>query len=277
MFSAGKTHLQRAMCGGALSVVLLFAGCSGANDSAVDTGVASDPDTSAADIRLASRLYTGTPRTPETFLSEPSQYPDRSEFKFHVSNNDIGASPDSAVRFEVCSDDFAQALQWSAVSADARALSSALTATYETSWYFQFDRDVNSAEPAMVVNRVFKCAALDRSTRDTSGNAGVINMAPVTSEDLRFVSEYLWQFSVYNNALHVVIESLGEAQGGQMQHVIKRARLLPSAGAVQGCDRVELWDWTHRIAANGALTETDLLVRDFDVRRDSGVVELCAP
>lgn len=275
MFSAGSITFNRARYCGAL-VVLLVAGCSsGGNDSAADAGVASAPDTSTADTELAARLYAGTPRTPAAFLAEESQYPDRSEFKFHVSNGDVSALSAGELRFELCSDDFAEALQWSATAADARALPSQLTATAQTQWYFQFDRTLASVEPAMVVNRVFRCAALDRSTRDALGNAGTVNLAPFTADDLQYVSEYLWQFSLYNNALHVVIDSFPDRQSVDLQHILERAQLFPGEGEDPSCDRVEIWHWTHRIASGGALSEADIFVRGFDVRRDNGVVSLC--
>ena len=59
-------------------------------------------------------------------------------------------------------------------------------------------------------HRVLRCSWLDRSGTDLdvdSGAAGVLKPAPVSVEALRDLAEYLWQFTAFNNADHVVLAS----------------------------------------------------------------------
>ncbi|MEL6868845.1 MAG: hypothetical protein AAFO81_03505 [Pseudomonadota bacterium] len=281
MFRAGNATANNSLARVrwlAVTLAWAIAGCgAGGNDNPQTPDLASNPVGDSPDLALAERLYAGTDRVPEGFLVESAQYPDRSEFRFHVSNTDIGLGNPGQTRFEMCSDDFAEALQWSALSSAARNFQTTLSATDENDWFFEFDRDVAGPESAMVVSRVFKCATLDRSNRDAAGLAGTLNRAPATAADLKFISEYLWQFSLYNNALHAVVDSREDRSANVNAHIIERAQLLPGGAATAGCDMVEMWHWSHALEPDGILVETDRFVRAFDVRQENGVVTACDP
>lgn len=262
-----RTGLARISAALACTALVACGGGGGAPEVAAEPA----PDL-ARDLELAELAYSPDRRTPDGFHAEPVRYPDRSEFRFHVKSDDLGLV--APVAFEVCTDDFAEALQWSQAGADAREFDTMLTGNAETGWYFEFDRAVVDATPAVVINRVFKCAALDRAGLAPDGYAGQLTMRPLDADALRFVAEYFWYFSVYNNALHAVFESAPVA--GALVHDLRRVEVRTGSGAVAGCDRVEVWTWRWTAdAATGALTSEQRFERAFDARRENGAVRLC--
>lgn len=251
-------------------VVASLTACGGGG-SASEQPVAESADN---DLDIATRVYSAEQRTPTGFLEDPTSYPGLSEFRFHVSNVDL-APTGTGVRFEVCATDFLTALDWSAVASQARGLVSTSTSTSETEWYFQVDRALDSDPSSMVVSRIFKCAALDRSARDETGAAGAINRAPVGAADLRFVSEYLWQFSLYNNALHAIVTSAPASEPGLLHHDLIRAEAVVGAG-LDGCDRIDLYRWRHTVdTATGELSESETFIRSFSARFENAAVAVC--
>lgn len=258
-----------------LASLLVLASCGGGGGGDAPAVAAAD-GAHDVDLAIAQTAYSAEQRTPADFYAEPRLYPDRSEFRFHVRNTDVGIDPQAQTAFEVCSDDFAEAMQWSAASADARRFQSTLTATDETDWYFEFQRDVDGDDSAMLINRVFKCSALDRTGLAPDGYAGQITRTPLTATDLQFVSEYLWQFSPYNNALHAVIDSVALGGSSELVHDLHRVEVRRGGGGASGCDRIELWTWRHSAGSgDGVLMSEQRFERAFDARRSNGVVSLC--
>lgn len=250
---------------------LALAGCGGSGGAPTQETVAAD--VSDDDLQLAKLAYSPEQRVPEQFYQEVRLYPDRSEFRFHVKASDVGLD-NGGNDFDLCSNDFAEALQWSAQSAISRQFDTSLSGTAETDWYFQFERTINDDEPGMLINRVFKCASFDRTGSNVIGFAGRIAKDNVDAADLRFVSEYLWQFSVYNNALNAVSSSATEATG--LGHVIERVAVLVGGGSRAGCDRIEVWHWRHELdPGNGDLVSEQQFVYGFDARQTNGQVVLC--
>lgn len=251
-------------------VVASLTACGGGG-SAPEQPVA---ETANNDLDIAARVYSAEQRTPTGFLQDPTSYPGLSEFKFHVSNADL-APIGTGVRFEACALDSLTALDWSAVASQARGLASISTSTSETEWYFQIDRALDSDPSSMVVARIFRCSALDRSARDEAGAAGAINRAPVGAADVRFVSEYLWQFSLYNNALHAIVASEPASEPGLLHHDLIRAEAVVGAG-VDGCDRIDLYRWRHTVdTATGELSESETFIRSFSARFENAVASVC--
>lgn len=252
-----------------LGTAVLVTACGGDTQSPPQPDVAVTSD----DLAIAALAYAPDQRVPAGFHAEPARYADRSEFVFHVRTSDLG-NPVVSADYEVCSDDFAEALQWSADSAVARAYATTLSGNLETAWFYQFERPLANDPSGIVINRVFKCATLDRSSADNAGNAGQLTKRPFAADDLKFVSEYLWHFSVYNNALHAVLSSVPGTDGTGLTHTLQRVQVETGAGA-DGCDRIAIWDWVHSADAGGRLRSEQRFVRAFDARFEFGSVALC--
>ena len=211
----------------------------------------------------------------DSMVADPTDYPGLSEFRFHVVAQDVGLAAATEMRFEACTDDPVTAEAWSAQASAARGLTSTMPTTRDTEWFFQVDRVLDSDPTAVAVARVFRCAALDRGTFDDAGSAGQLNRAPVTADDLRYISEYLWQFSIFNNALQAVISSRAAPGDGVLNHDLVRAATQVGAG-VDGCDRIELYRWRHSVdPSDGTLTEETVWLRSFDAEQTGGNVSLC--
>ena len=259
-------------------MLLSCGGGGGVADPAVaEVAETAQPAPAADDLAIARLAYSAEQRTPPDFYREVERYSDRSVFRFHVNNEDVAERRDGLEpAYELCTDEFSEALRWSEEASEYRQLPSTMSDSAATDWYYQFDRTMDVDPPAMVVSRVFRCAALDRTGRAIEGYAGRLNQAQPTAADLRFVSEYLWQFSVYNNALHAVVASEGSMRDGDPVHVLSRVEVVTGGGARSGCDRVELWDWEYRLdTPAGDLYSEQTFVRAFDARQEAGVVSLC--
>jgi hypothetical protein len=261
-------HRRRRLLAAFAAVAL--GSCGG--DSTTESTLAVAPRT---DLQIAELLYAGTPRTPDGFLADPVPSSYQQVPTFHNKSDQLDAN--AATSFEVCTDDFAEALAWSETLAQAASTYLDLVDSMQADRYFELDRVASSEPERLVRMRVYRCAYLDRSGVDlgsTAEAAGTLNARPVDAVALRELGEYLWRFTTYNNVDHAVLGS--EANGTTtIEHVLTLASLARDAGA-GGCDRVTLHEWLHTAdAATGMLGHDDVALRTFDVRRDAGVVSGC--
>ena len=262
-------------------VVIASLGACGGGGSSV---AAQDPQAARpvtqSDLEIAQLLYTDSARTPPGFYSEPAPSSDYTA-TFHIKNTDLAppATPTDPA-FEVCTDDWNQALDWSETVAAARPVYSDLTETDTTEHYYQFVRTPRSTSLPTDQMRVYRCTFLDRvgaNIARMTGAAGHINKRPLTSADVKWTLEYLWRFSVYNNVDNAVLKSAAAAHAASPAHELTLAQLVPGAGA-NGCDRVRVFAWNYRAdAASGALQSEQRDLWSFDARRDNSTVQLCNP
>jgi hypothetical protein len=289
--AAGARNIAIALLAG------LLTGCGGGGDAGASGAVVSLPASAspsnpasaapaltAAQQALAERLYAGTPRTPAGFGVDAAPVGATGQVAtVHLKNSDLAPVAAGAARFEVCSDDVAEATAWSEAKAVATTPYADLVESNVTSRAFEFVRVPRGDSGARVRHRVFRCSHLDRSGTDLAaetGAAGNLRARPADGLALQQLSEYLWQFTSHNNADHVVTASLavGTATAGALAHAIDMARLVRAA-ATGGCERIELLRWTHTLdAASGALARRLESTGSFGARRDGGgVVQGCTP
>ncbi|HEX6637464.1 MAG TPA: hypothetical protein VF033_07390 [Steroidobacteraceae bacterium] len=242
--------------------------------------VASAPDTSAPDLELAGRLYKGDARTPAGFEVEarPASVMGTLSTR-HLKNTDFATGPQAASpTYEVCTNDMAEAVEWSERMAAWNGQYSDLVEVREDDHMFEVVRVPRADNTAMLRHRAFKCDYLDRSSSDLrldNGDAGALNQRPLTADELEALAEYLWQFTQFNNADYVVASSTRSASGSQLSHTIRLAQLVRSASG--SCDTVQLRDWTHTLdTADGSLMRSLTDVRSFKVKGAGGVAQSCA-
>jgi hypothetical protein len=243
-------------------------------------GNAPAPSTSAADLTLAGRIYKGDERTPAGFDVEtrPASVAGTLSTR-HLKNTDFATGPQAAgSSYEVCTNDLAQALDWSERMASWGGQYSDMTEVRSDAQKFEIIRVPRADPTAMLRHRVFKCVYLDRSSTDLrvdSGSAGAMNQRPLTATELEALSEYLWQFTMFNNSDYAVESSSGSAGNGVLVHTIRMGQLV--RGSNGACDTVQVSDWTHSMnSADGSLTRSLTNVRSFQVKSVGGVVESCA-
>lgn len=249
-------------------LLFLISAC-GSNTEPQETAIQSPPPDNT-NLTIAKRVYDDD-RTPDGFYQDPQL--DGSAFfsVVHIRANQVAMS---SLGFELCSDDFAQALQWSETYNTDQNQTGPLVETQEGELFFQFARSLDTVTR---LERIFKCGYLDRTGVDTSNStfAGTLNQSPIQLDHLKLVAEYLWTFSPYNNVGSIVIDSVTQQDGTSLTHTLRLARRLPAAGA-QGCDYIELIEWGHTLDLNSSvLDSTEIQTGGFSARRDNASIELC--
>jgi hypothetical protein len=242
--------------------------------------VSTPPSTAAADLSLASRLYKGDERTPAGFDVEarPSNVVGTLSTR-HLKNTDIASGPQAAgPTFEICTNDMAQAIDWSERQASWQGQYSDLVEVRSDAHMFEVVRVPRADVTAMLRHRVFRCDYLDRSNSDLRadvGAAGSMNQRPLTADELETLSEYLWQFTMFNNSDYAVESSSRSASGNTLTQTIRMGQLV--RGASGSCDTVQLVDWTHTMnTVNGSLSRSLSNVRSFQVKSVASAAQACA-
>ena len=241
--------------------------------------VSAPPSTAAADLALAGRLYKGDERTPVGFDVEtrPASVVGTLSTR-HLKNTDFATGPQGlSTTYEVCTNDMAQAIDWSERQSTWQGQYSDLVEVRGDTHMFEVVRVPRADVTAMIRHRVFRCDYLDRSNTDLrldAGAAGNMNQRPLTADELEKLSEYLWQFTMFNNSDYVVESSTRSTSGNALSQTIRMGQLV--RGATGTCDTVQLRDWAHTMnAADGTLTRSLSNVRSYQVRSTSSGVETC--
>jgi hypothetical protein len=242
--------------------------------------VSAPPPTATADLELAARLYQGDARTPSGFDVEdrPSNVAGTVSTR-HLKNTDLATGPQAiSPIFEICTNDMAQAIDWSERQATYQGQYSDLVEVRSDARMFEVVRVPRADVSAMLRHRVFRCDYLDRSSTDLradAGAAGSMNQRPLNADELEKLAEYLWQFTIFNNSDYAVESSSTVVSGGNIVQTIRMGQLV--RGTAGGCDSVQLVDWTHTMSStDGSLTRSLSNVRSFKVQSSGGTAQACA-
>lgn len=237
------------------------------------------PSTSAADLELAARLYQGDARTPSGFdvESRPANVAGTVSTR-HLKNTDLATGPQAiSPIYEICTNDMAQAIDWSERQASYQGQYSDLVEVRSDARMFEVVRVPRADVSAMIRHRVFRCDYLDRSSTDLradAGAAGSMNQRPLNALELEKLAEYLWQFTMFNNSDYAVESSSTTVNGGNIVQTIRMGQLV--RGASGSCDTVQLVDWTHTMnSTDGSLTRSLANVRSFKVQGSGGGAQAC--
>lgn len=225
---------------------------------------------SQSDSEIAALLYSDSQRTPAGFYSETVPVVNGYVSTRHVRNTDFNIS---TTPYELCSDDWNQALGWS----QSRHTTDGAQAVGDsaTELYFEFDWTIGSAPQNYLRERVFKCAYVDRFGTDldeATGAGGVLNARPLNVAALKTLSEYLWQFTGYNNFGNVVLKSAASSDGS-LAHSLIMATL--TAGTGGACDTIQVFDYRLGADNGGVLTTQISTLWSFNARQTNSVVTLC--
>ena len=266
----------------ALAAIVLSACGGGGGDSSAPTPAASAPPrpVTQSDLQIAQSVYGSGPRTPAGFYSDPPPSGHDYVSTMHLKNADVDAAVVAPQPlYELCTDDWNQALAWSELGAQNAPQYSDLVETNDDPRYFEFGR-VRQGDPTFYVRaRVFKCAYLDRAAanlRAAAGAAGKLNRRPLTAAELRDLSEYLWQFTP--------IQQRGLRSDREQRHVDARVTDAHVAHGQAGarrnfgsCDRVDVVAWRHTLdTMTGSLQLEVTTLWSFGARESAGVVSLCS-
>ena len=254
----------------------LLAACGGGGGT--DTPVASTRPVSQSDIEIAQALYSDSARTPPGFYSESLSPSSGTVAITHVKSADLVQNI-SVPQYELCSDDWSQAYDWSEQAVQGSTQYGSLLTADDTDRFYEFVRARTGTPAGELRERVYRCSYLDRGSVDLRAaytHAGQLNRRPISAATLRELSEYLWLFTSYNNYGNAVLQSADGSSGGNLQHTLYMASLVSSGGG-NGCDRIDVQAWTHTVdTQSGELTLSKTLLWSFDAKRIGGLAQLCA-
>jgi hypothetical protein len=286
------THLLNAFL--LIAVVVLSTACGGGGSASAPAPsgnsqpatvtpapvvVNTPPPANTADLDLAARLYKGDARTPSGFDVEdrPANVMGTIATR-HLKNTDLAGGPQAiSPIYEVCTNDLAQAIDWSERQATWQGQYSDLVEVRSDARMFEIVRVPRADVSAMLRHRVFRCDYVDRSSTDLrtdAGAAGSMNQRPLTAVELEKLAEYLWQFTLFNNSDYAVESSSTSASGSILTQTIRMGQLV--RGVSGACDTVQLMDWTHTMnSSDGSLTRALSNVRSYKVKSSTGGAESC--
>lgn len=244
-----------------------------------DEGAVSDDTLQVfpSDEDVMAKAYDRTYNVPESFFVDERADTTRSYTVYHVK--------DASVSYELCTDNFVEALSWESADNISRSVNGEYVDSYENDRYFEFIREL--AYPNGIGNitdatspgfsRVFKCSyvnrdGVDRNLRD--GYAGTLNVYPLSEKAIRTFVEYMWQFAFFWPARKTVLESFSDERDDTYQHTLMLAFVINQG--FDKCDLVEVVDWVFTVdKADGQVTKEFLLLYQFEAQLINGLPEKC--
>ncbi len=226
-----------------LVVVLLLQACSTEEESK------STPATESEDLSIIKQLYSGS-RVPDTFYVW--DVPDTTNYYATYHLKDAGGS-------EISVADYSQALALDAAENSALQLLD----IQETNKYYEFIR-LGVGEPITIYrSRIFKLSVIDRAgvvLNCVDCYWGKIGEDWLSINGVKELVEYIWYYTIDNNAGTVVLESYGAADGVGYLHTMIVGRLTRIAGA---CDVIRLYRQTYSVDINGGTWGNEEFVREI--------------
>jgi len=250
-------------------------GAAGTTASAAQYSSSVTRPVTQSDAEIAALIYSDSQRTPAGFYTEVVPTFSGYIATSHLKNSDITAN--ASTQYELCSDDFNQALQWSE-TANSNGVNANLVGNETTDQYFEFDRVRNGTPQGYLRARVYKCSYLNRNNVDlqlAQGAAGTLNFRPLSAAALQSLVEYLWQFTSYNNFGNVVLSSSATTASSGIAHSLFIATLSSATGG-STCDTVNVIEWKHSLdTSSGALNLSVTPLWSFHAQYKQGVASTC--
>ena len=227
--------------------------------------------------QIAALLYDSHYSVPDGFYVDARADTKRSYTLHHVL--------DSSASYELCSDDFAEALAWEEADNEQRSVQGYFVEAFETSRYFEVARELNYENDVGNISditspgfaRIFKCRDTSRDgvvRSELNGFAGKINAQPISADSIRVFSEYLWQFTFFPNSRKKVLASYPLEVGGALTHTLRLA--IATSQGTGRCDRVEVIDWRFSVhPGSGEVTRQFDVIHSFEAEIQSGLVRVC--
>lgn len=230
-----------------------------------------------SDEAVLARVYDVNYRNPPGFYVDERSDTPGSYTVYHVK--------DDSLSYELCTDDYAQALAWEAADNELRQVNGVFVGSYENDRYFEVIRELDYPDSVGNVSdptspgyaRVFKCSYVDREGVDRNlrdGYAGRLNAKPANAVALRGLVEYLWQFAFFWPAKAKVLDSFSEEGNGSVRHTLRLGLVTPRGSG--RCDVVEVVDWIFSLdEIDGSMTKSFQLRRRFEAELIDGVPRKC--
>ena len=261
-----------AACGGSGS-----AGSASAAASASALGQPRATPSTPNDSEIAALVYDSSYSVPSGFYVDERSTTERSYTVHHVL--------DESSSFELCTDDYAEAMAWEAADNASRSVQGYFVESYDNERYFEFVRELDYRNDVGNVadisspgfGRVFKCSSTNRNGVDRlqlNGYAGALNAHPLGPESVRVFAEYLWQFTFFPASRKKVIDSVTTETAAGYDHTLLLA--FSTSQGFDRCDRIEVARWVFSAdSQSGEVTRTFETVRFFEAEVAAGRVVVC--
>jgi hypothetical protein len=261
-----------------LALCLLgISACGGAGSGAGTSGSGAQGRVLPTDDEILAKVYDNLYQWPDYFYVDERADTPRSYTFYHVK--------DASVSYELCTDDYDQALAWESADNDSRAANGYYVGSYENDRYFEIIRELsytsgvgNITDPTSPgFARVFKCSYLNRDGVDRNirnGYAGTLHVQELSEEVIRTFTEYMWQFTFFWPANKKVLETSSSETDAAFQHTLLLA-FRTNQGTGQ-CDLIEIVDWIFSVDKNnGQITREFRFLYDMQAQLVNGVPKIC--
>lgn len=226
---------------------------------------------------VIAAVYDGAYTVPDGFFIDERADTLQSYTLYHVK--------DASISYELCTDDFAEALAWEEADNLSRPVNGYFVGSHETDKYFELIRELsfpdgvgnvsNDTSPGFA--RVFKCSSIDRSGVDRNlrnGYGGTLNSRPLTVETVREFAEYLWQFTFFETSQRKVLDSFSTDRPDAYDHTLLLAFVVNQGFG--RCDRVEVVDWVFSAnKSTGEVTRDFRFLFSMEAQLVDGLPEQC--
>lgn len=264
------------MLGHHISFLIMFSSAlllSACGSSSTDSGQES------SDTEIIERIYLDK-RTPDNFFTNDEDFTGDSFYSVsHVKNIELlsPAEKTGLPQYELSTDDFAEALDWSEQAANNRPVYKQLVDNSDTTLYYQFTRvDLNNSE-FIHLSRVYKASVIDRSGVDLSQSGsyqGKIVASTYSATLVKQIIEYLWTFSFSNNYGNAVLESSTIETSSSFTHTLLEAKM--TSNGTSSCDIIEVFESYYFIdKATGEIWKTTQSLRTLQATFNGTFASLC--
>lgn len=263
--------------------LLAVAAACGGSGAATEALAENDAQSAAVstlpgDEEILSKAYDPNYHSPAGFfVDERVETTTRSYSLHHVL--------DTSKSYERCTNDLVTAQAWEQADNDSRAVNGYYVGSVENDRYFEFVRELEYDQDVGNVGdltspgfaRVFKCDYVDRAGVDRNlldGYSGRLTRDPISSDALRDLTEYLWQFRFFNVSRKSVVASYGSHNADGLSHTLLLA-LVVNQGTGQ-CDRVDVVEWRFKVGnAQGEISREFDTLRSFESHLVDGIPQFC--
>ena len=262
-----------------ISIFLVLTACSGG----ASTGDSPAPNDIQplkfipSNEKIIAAIYDNTYTVPDDFFIDERADTLQNFSLYHVK--------DPSVSYELCTDDFAEALAWEEADNISRPVNGFFVSSYENEKYFEIVRELsfpndignvpNDTSPGFA--RVFKCSSFNRNGVDRNlrnGYGGTLNTRPLSVDVVREFAEYLWQFTFFETANRKVLDSFSTERQDTFDHSLLLAFRVNQV--FDRCDRVEVVDWVFSAnKSTGEVTRDFRFLFSIDVQLVDGIPEQC--
>lgn len=229
------------------------------------------------DDEILRKVYDDFYQVPDYFHVDERADTPRSYVLHHVK--------DRTVSYELCTDDYYEALAWEEADSFSRAVTGYYVGSNENDRYFEFIRELsypdglgNITDPTSPgYARIFKCSYVrrdyvDRTIRD--GYAGTLSMRPLSEDAIRTFSEYMWQFTYFWPARKKVLATFSNEQETAYQHTLLLA--FATNQGTDECDLIEVVDWVFTVdKSDGQISKDFVPLFEFQAQLINGTPQKC--